>query len=241
MQEDNMTLKFVNDSTRTIYAFEILPPPQVDDLVQSTENLVCSSSKTNNNAMAPSSTELKESSSLKSIDKTESSSRVEDLLEIFNPAVDNNTIGDGALNNSCELVGVQVDSRLEWNPDINWQHNELANFGQVDDNVLETNVWKTNAGNTSNIVWGTAEDQGEGWIPSSQNKSGTSRVFQKDDYEFKQNSEETTNGVDETESEDKIAADQWKSCAICLDEMVDSDLLIHPPCGGTLCHNCLEV
>jgi hypothetical protein len=47
------------------------------------------------------------------------------------------------------------------------------------------------------------------------------------------------------EKEDELAcvcvADQWKSCVICLEEMADSDLKAHASCGGTLCHNCLEV
>ena len=35
--------------------------------------------------------------------------------------------------------------------------------------------------------------------------------------------------------------DSWKSCAICLEEMADSDLMVHTACGGTLCQSCLEV
>lgn len=33
---------------------------------------------------------------------------------------------------------------------------------------------------------------------------------------------------------------EWHSCNICLDEMMDSDLLTHAQCGGTMCKNCLE-
>ena len=33
---------------------------------------------------------------------------------------------------------------------------------------------------------------------------------------------------------------EWHSCNICLEEMVDSDLLSHAQCGGTLCSNCLQ-
>jgi len=38
-----------------------------------------------------------------------------------------------------------------------------------------------------------------------------------------------------------MGADQWKSCVVCLEEMVDSELLAHTACGGTLCRACLEV
>ncbi|XP_074658140.1 uncharacterized protein LOC141911078 [Tubulanus polymorphus] len=34
---------------------------------------------------------------------------------------------------------------------------------------------------------------------------------------------------------------QWSSCAICLEEMVDSELMIHVECGGMLCHSCLQM
>ncbi len=33
---------------------------------------------------------------------------------------------------------------------------------------------------------------------------------------------------------------EWHSCNICLEEMVDSDLLTHAQCGGTLCSSCLQ-
>ncbi|XP_064639050.1 uncharacterized protein LOC135494727 isoform X2 [Lineus longissimus] len=36
-------------------------------------------------------------------------------------------------------------------------------------------------------------------------------------------------------------ADQWKSCTICLEEMTDSDLMVHTSCGGTLCQSCLDM
>lgn len=33
---------------------------------------------------------------------------------------------------------------------------------------------------------------------------------------------------------------EWRSCCICLEEMLDSDLLTHPACGAVLCSSCLE-
>ena len=33
----------------------------------------------------------------------------------------------------------------------------------------------------------------------------------------------------------------WKSCAICLEELTDTELMVHTTCGGTFCPNCLEV
>ena len=38
-----------------------------------------------------------------------------------------------------------------------------------------------------------------------------------------------------------VTVDQWKSCSICLEELADSELLVHRSCGATFCHSCLEV
>ena len=38
----------------------------------------------------------------------------------------------------------------------------------------------------------------------------------------------------------KVVVMEWHSCAICLEEMVDSELLTHTPCGALLCATCLE-
>ena len=35
--------------------------------------------------------------------------------------------------------------------------------------------------------------------------------------------------------------DKWKSCAICLEELTDNELMVHTSCGGTFCPSCLEV
>ena len=33
---------------------------------------------------------------------------------------------------------------------------------------------------------------------------------------------------------------KWHTCSICLEEMVDSDLLVHAECGGLVCAPCLQ-
>lgn len=33
---------------------------------------------------------------------------------------------------------------------------------------------------------------------------------------------------------------EWRTCSICLDEMVDSDLLTHKDCGAIVCRGCLQ-
>lgn len=33
---------------------------------------------------------------------------------------------------------------------------------------------------------------------------------------------------------------EWRSCCICLEEMLDSDLLTHRSCGAVVCPSCLQ-
>jgi hypothetical protein len=37
------------------------------------------------------------------------------------------------------------------------------------------------------------------------------------------------------------AIDQWQMCAICLEELLATQLLTHQACSGVFCHTCLEV
>ena len=62
------------------------------------------------------------------------------------------------------------------------------------------------------------------------------------------NDDETTplvNGLspvadNKEEEEQQVVVMEWYSCGICLEEMVDSDLLTHVSCGALLCADCLE-
>ena len=38
----------------------------------------------------------------------------------------------------------------------------------------------------------------------------------------------------------RVVVMEWHSCSICLEEMVDSDLLIHHDCGAIVCPTCLQ-
>lgn len=49
-----------------------------------------------------------------------------------------------------------------------------------------------------------------------------------------------TDTAREAPVETAVVMMEWHSCNICLEEMVDSELLTHAQCGGTLCSSCLE-
>lgn len=50
----------------------------------------------------------------------------------------------------------------------------------------------------------------------------------------------TTQSEGEQNNNKKVVVMEWHSCGICLEEMVDSDLLTHPTCGAILCEECLQ-
>ena len=45
---------------------------------------------------------------------------------------------------------------------------------------------------------------------------------------------------DEEKVESKLVV-EWHTCAVCLDEKEDVELMIHPKCNGMLCKPCLKV
>ena len=38
-----------------------------------------------------------------------------------------------------------------------------------------------------------------------------------------------------------VTGSGWGTCAICLEELPEMDLMVHTTCGGTFCHTCLQV
>ena len=42
------------------------------------------------------------------------------------------------------------------------------------------------------------------------------------------------------EAEPTVVVMEWHSCVICLEEMVDSELLTHSVCGAMICDTCLQ-
>ena len=49
-----------------------------------------------------------------------------------------------------------------------------------------------------------------------------------------------SSSTNESRSPARAVVMEWHSCSICLEEMVDSDLLIHRDCGAIVCPTCLQ-
>ena len=72
--------------------------------------------------------------------------------------------------------------------------------------------------NSPQAVWGPSQEDGVDW---------------KDEVFTLEQPEEA--------SDSKVVMSQWHSCAICLEEYPEHQLLTHKACGGVLCHACMEV
>ncbi|XP_071798526.1 uncharacterized protein [Asterias amurensis] len=75
--------------------------------------------------------------------------------------------------------------------------------------------------NSPQAVWGPSQDDGTTW---------NDEVF----------TPERSSGGDGDASDGKTVMSQWHSCAICLEEYPEHQLLTHKVCGGVLCHACME-
>ena len=293
-----MMVKFVNDSDRVIYAFEMLPPPQIDDIISAVTTAtgcsdVATSSERPNNIFSAMSTVTTADTIATACSSTATCDVINDLFDGF--VVKNveqggsetaaccgtlegesctptpfsgcrgNNNDESILNNSCEASTSTWDPKLELNPDVDWQHNYLENrdadeFEGAD--IDGTGIWKSTSLQCAGSVWG-GDDAGSSSLPTvdvdripgflPMNSDGSFVDAFSDDVR----ADDVGGGLrrdsiakdrlsdvgdnDGSTCNNEIAADQWKTCAICLEEMLDSDLLKHVACGGTLCNNCLEV
>ena len=249
-----MLLKFVNDTDRSIYAFEMLPPPAVDapddvmDQQFSAEDCVAN----NTVAVVP-------KSSSQPADVLRTCDIVNDLLLCVTessrnrspvPADDEFRAADDdgdRLNNRMEssLSAPLGDvALLESNPDVNWQYNQLTDMA-TDDGLQEPD----STGFAVNGIWPSCLSLpsemgchgGDGEQPASAaavaaDATSSSPPSQADGKASADEGRQTEDGGGDAET--SRVADEWKSCAICLEEMEDDQLLVHAECGGTLCPDC---
>jgi len=242
--EDPMMVKAINDSERVVYAFEMLPPPSIeepepvlDDVAMETTSATQLDCAANNTV--PSSTTTATVTTLnRDINN-----------DCFSLSAD--TAGD-VLNNRFEAVGdVGVSSAvvgppLESHPDVNWHHNELGGLtgaGLLPDppnDTMELNFHDSNSG----MEWSQNNlNPGGDSMPAGVSDDPDPMLMDQKSPAMEDGC--AAGGSEAGEGEEKDGstrvADQWKACVICLEEMEDSQLLVHAPCKGFLCQPCLEL
>jgi len=249
-----MLLKFVNDSDRSIYAFEMLPPPAVDaqdDIVD--QEFSCESCIANNTV-----TVVPKSLS-QPTDVLHTCDIVNDLLLCATESTRNNSPvndnfcadeGGDRLNNRMEsslTASVGDVALLETSPDVNWQHNQLSDMA-IDNSLPPFDSSSPNSCIGVTGIWASCpllpSEMGcccdeEGQCALANHVAGQAELS------VPLQSECRALGAEEKPMEDgggdaetRRVADEWKSCAICLEDMEDDQLLVHAHCGGTLCPDC---
>lgn len=247
-------LRFVNDSNRSIYAFEMLPPPSID-----VPDDIIGQELSSDNCVANNTVTVVPKSSPQPADILQTC--INDLVPCAAESkVSQSPVGDGfsadeggdQLNNRMEAsfssAPVADVALLESNPDVNWQHNQLSDMA-ADDMQLP-------AGNTSTGSFGVHGMWSSDLLSEMNNSQSTStRDCVAEQSEATSSSSHlplhTDHAISTAEdrqpedgggdAETCKVADDWKSCVICLEEMEDDQLLVHAHCGGTLCFTCHPV
>jgi len=239
-----MLLKFVNDSDRYIYAFEMLPPPAVD-----VPDDVVGQEFTSENCVANNTVTVVPKSFSQPTDVLHTCDIVNDLLlpesSCNQSPVNDDCEGSDRLNNRMEssLPASFGDvALLESNPDVNWQHNQL-----IDNNVLPLDSADSNSF-VGDGMWASSllspldvrhcVNDGEECSHVTGETEATSSSMPSQTIDAASAAEERQTEDGGGDAETNRVADEWKSCAICLEEMEDDQLLVHAECGGTLCPDC---
>lgn len=214
--EDNSMLRYVNDSSRKIYAFE-LEPLKAESVSGDMEKDMIESFDT---TFKPEVQENKENpedvfSHMESFnadsyvfDGQTSFSNFDDTVSVTNPA------GTGFDTNQS---GMTLNSDLG-----------LTSDPQNSD-IIGTNMWEWSERAGDQISQSSHE-----WTLGDNTPSASMDIS--DIMETGKDEKVDTGTVINNSSEDK-----WKSCAICLEELTDNELMVHTSCGGTFCPSCLEM
>ena len=198
-------LRYINDTYRTLYAFEMMPPPQTEEMISEGVNADSAgfeaASQPINNA----------------------SHDVFSNIGLF----DSSMVDDTTITNN-KIVTTPSESK---EPQI------LNNLGDG-----TSHGWSDAGGFISGVDWtdNLSKNQNSpepNWADDILDPV-RSRSTPSDDI-TKSCVEESTE--DQSGGGEGAVTDQWQSCAICLEEMADNDLLAHGACGGTLCQSCLDM
>lgn len=279
--EENISMQYVNDSCRVVYAYEMPPcpalleeakiPPLVLDFPTVEEPNKFSATHTNSEEDIFSSmgtfTKRDVSDINKYMHSGETSGKVTDvqMTELGNDKCWNTS--EEPTINEAKTTSSWSDSKKsdswagshaagQWSQDDSDKLRESLNEVMVD--VSGTGRWNQDfaAGHSpsvSNSDWLTGSsvinetsDSASGW--------DLTQTLQVDDTLMKSdplpdsvtwstNTNQSGSGWDSgsVTAPAAVVTDKWKSCAICLEELEDSELLCHTVCGGTFCQSCLEM
>ncbi|XP_033759609.1 uncharacterized protein LOC117341858 [Pecten maximus] len=257
--DDNVALRFVNDSTRLVFAYQMPSPAKSAEQSNASNNPTDIFSKMD--TFVPGVSQLE--------DKSLSLNAV--VFAPDNVSGETRSMGDNSGGNDIEIGENQMAEATVISDVVSGQDGydpsmtmtvEMTIDDTVDPSPLRTdlslsdeNPYMLDSGSTqlqsdfsNTALWGEQKDSAADWSyrPTSPENPATSENFPSS---ATQESIETwisdnlpgTNGSGSTVTPSVVTPDQWKSCAICLEDLMDIELMVHQQCGGTFCQTCLEM
>ncbi|XP_045201160.2 uncharacterized protein LOC123554858 [Mercenaria mercenaria] len=202
--EDNTMLRYINDSSRKMYAFEM------------------------DQSMTGSALESETPSGL-NVTPATSQDSITAQADVFND------VGTFFVNSNVNLGS---DNFPEASP--YYDQSGSADFKNTENlDMVGTSLWEWNQGGSDKRRGSLETETGENPVVDS-----TTSVTGFDITEdvARAESHETAEMVEKsTVTSSTVTTDDWKSCAICLEEMPENELMVHTTCGGTFCSACLEM
>ncbi|XP_014781994.1 uncharacterized protein LOC106877571 [Octopus bimaculoides] len=233
--DDNILLRFVNDSARKIYAFQMAVPP--NSLDSSPSDNLGKLPTANSSLATKESIATKQTSSSKSPD-------IFSNMDTFCPS-------------NCSPQKTTSMSTTE--SDVTPQSNDSSNLPLLSrpslDPVLTPQSQSTLTTNMSTSAFPDSIVTDDACVCDSSSVTTQSKTNDPDPDSMQ--TDQIWDWSLTTDNSKRPAipmswesapsanlssiAEHWRSCAICLEELLDTSLMVHTSCSGTFCHSCLEM
>ncbi|KAL4220399.1 hypothetical protein ACF0H5_020802 [Mactra antiquata] len=201
--EDNTMLRYINDSSRKVYAFEV-------------DQCAIGDAGITENELNPNLADSQDSMTVHT--------------DVFN-----------------DMGSFSVSSSMNFDPSndpstSNYDGNQsdcVADSSRND--LIGTSLWEWNQSGTEGKRRGSLETESGDTVLNADSTTGTGYCM--DEEVTRSDSREAMETINKSTMSSSIATvtTDWKSCAICLEEMPENELMVHTTCGGTFCSACLEM
>lgn len=207
-------LRYINDSSRKLYAFEM------------------DHSCVDFGSEASSSTNQIEATPANSKDSVTAQADIFSNMETFTSSSTLRSDAEASVSDSNSYYG-QRD-----------QFDCISTSNDLD--VIGTGMWEWGQGVSEKRCGSFETEPEENWLPADSTTPDVSgfNIAESIAKVIDQTIEVKVNRGDKAtvSSSDTVEVGSgWKSCAICLEELPETELMVHTICGGTFCSTCLEV
>ncbi|XP_060069441.1 uncharacterized protein LOC132549520 [Ylistrum balloti] len=253
--DDNVALRFVNDSTRLVFAYQMPSPPKNSELSEASKDSADIFSKMD--TFVPGVTQL-EDNSLNAVICTQDhicnqeSRSKDDNSGKNNIEVMQNLTAESTVISNVVSGQEDCDPSLSLTVEMTMENTADQPQLRTDLSLMDDAPYMLDAGSSEiqsdNPLWGDEKDPAANWSyhPTSPENPVTSETFPTSTTHesietWISDNMPATDGSGSTVAPSVVTPDQWRSCAICLEDLMDIELMVHQQCGGTFCQTCLEM